>query len=680
MGFAPGAAAAVAYEDFRIGVEIVSADSGQVALESGLPGTPEVALETVRLHVAQDAALSAQTWTFDAGQARLSFDLSFSDPRGDDQLRALSVLDRTYVIELRDGATATSDALRDLRTVDTGWPGLFDTPERLQALYEIELRQLDARFGQGFLDTLTALAPLNVLIPPLGSDLTEIVTGRQGEDLESWLVTNLARTLDGQSGETLSEMAAGLSGTDYYSVTQDGDAETAPSHVRVDFRLEEKFLPAILMDLSRIAAFSVLGSGLSLRPMVSARMSAEIRHRVGEDGRLRFDLDFVEPETTRIFDFRMRADAATVTGTTQGDGAEERRALADLTVDNLLDRAFGTGLGDTVFRLDLGGIGQLDVEDAFFGMILGIDAQGEGGVYAGGAAPVLTPMHDDADGAVYQLRLPVAYDGMAYPVSFVKTGYNDVGLDGPRALLVNDAEWELRTLLEEADARFDGRWMSASSGSVSPFVSLLLRNVESAEGISGFMTAPIPLLNDLSFLDLLQDPDASVLFEDIPDAVAAHLGELMAMTERRTPIHADEASDLVTFVGDLAARLDDMVGVRLVNDDVATLETRDDASKGLYDPEAAGAVYDSSSVVDTVPAELAPDRRLLDELRYRITIDDLVTLDKSTDLFGLPGLFRLGNTGLNLVGDNIRIPGFAFGLELDLGLEIDFGLRRVAGQ
>ena len=89
--------------------------------------------------------------------------------------------------------------------------------------------------------------------------------------------------------------------------------------------------------------------------------------------------------------------------------------------------------------------------------------------------------------------LPIDYagDGVSdamFSPRFVASGFDEIVADDPRLLLVNDSEWEMKKLLDEAADRFSGVWLQRD-GALSQFDQLLRQSVGSTDGLSGFMTA-----------------------------------------------------------------------------------------------------------------------------------------------------------------------------------------------
>ena len=178
--------------------------------------------------------------------------------------------------------------------------------------------------------------------------------------------------------------------------------------------------------------------------------------------------------------------------------------------------------------------------------------------------------------AFYEFILPIDYAdqaaGTTFAPRFVASGFDQIVADDPRLLLVNDSEWEMKLLLDEAAQRFSDTWLKRD-GALSQFDQLLQQSVASADGLSGFMTQDIPLLYGKSFIDLIEDPDASVSFNNLSQVITTHLAALNDYVLNGTPLHfngTDYNGDLRAYVDDLAQQLSVITG--LDTDKLITLE------------------------------------------------------------------------------------------------------------
>lgn len=279
--------------------------------------------------------------------------------------------------------------------------------------------------------------------------------------------------------------------------------------------------------------------------------------------------------------------------------------------------------------------------------------------------------------AFYELILPIDYAADGVPTGvfsprFVASGFDEIVADDPRLLLVNDSEWEMKTLLDEAPQRFSDVWLQRD-GALSQFDQLLRQSVGSTDGLSGFMTQGMALLHGKSFIDLIEDPDASVDFDTgLANLITQHLGALNDYDPTALPKHftgADIHSDLRAYVEALAQKLSEITGLGEHQQiDLLTVTTGDSTS---------------ASTLQEMDDTLSVDGRLLEEVRYRIKIQDLVTYSKTVGEDFISTLFDLNAMGITRLHENpdrMDIDGFEFGLYADLDLNIDFGLKRDGGQ
>ena len=216
--------------------------------------------------------------------------------------------------------------------------------------------------------------------------------------------------------------------------------------------------------------------------------------------------------------------------------------------------------------------------------------------------------------AFYEFTLPIAYaadgvEGAMFSPRFMASGFDEIVADDPRLLLVNDSEWEMKTLLNEAPQRFSDVWLQRD-GALSQFDQLLRQSVGSTDGLSGFMTQGMALLHGKSFIDLIEDPDASVDFDTgLADLIKQHLGALNDYDPTALPQHftgADIHSDLRAYVEALAQKLSEITGLDQHQQiDLLTVTT---------------GVSTSASTLQEMDDTLSADDRLLDEVRYRIKI------------------------------------------------------------
>ena len=278
--------------------------------------------------------------------------------------------------------------------------------------------------------------------------------------------------------------------------------------------------------------------------------------------------------------------------------------------------------------------------------------------------------------ASYEMILPIDYagDGVSdamFSPRFVASGFDEIVADDPRLLLVNDSEWEMKKLLDEAADRFSGVWLQRD-GALSQFDQLLRQSVGSTDGLSGFMTQGMALLHGKSFIDLIEDPEASVDFDTgLAAVITQHLGALNTYTPDALPKHftgADIHSDLRVYVDALADKLSEITGLqpeKLIN---------------LTEVTTGNSI--SASTLQEMDDTLSADGRLLEEVRYRIKIQDLVTYSKTVGEDFISELFDINAMGITRLHENpdrMDIDGFEFGLYADLDLNIDFGLKRDGG-
>ena len=85
---------------------MISADDSLSSLDVDLPGDPRIAMDTLRLDLSQGFVLGETGWELDSTdpdkQAKLAFELKFTDPRGETDTFAHQRLDRAYSISLED--------------------------------------------------------------------------------------------------------------------------------------------------------------------------------------------------------------------------------------------------------------------------------------------------------------------------------------------------------------------------------------------------------------------------------------------------------------------------------------------------------------------------------------------------------------------------------------------------
>lgn len=182
-----------------LGAEVISADDSQSSLEIDLPGDLRIAMDTLRLDLSQGFVLNSGVWELDGTdtdkEAKIDFELKFTDPRGETGTFAHQQLDRIYSISLDD--------LRELRVVNTGHSALFDADDR-EALYWFQMRAADTMVEQGFLNALLAMPELKGIIPILGTSIAEMLVNDAAAtatqpDLQNYLVNVLDDALDGMA-------------------------------------------------------------------------------------------------------------------------------------------------------------------------------------------------------------------------------------------------------------------------------------------------------------------------------------------------------------------------------------------------------------------------------------------------------------------------------------------------
>ena len=265
-----------------LGAEVISADASLSSLEIDLPGEPRIAMDTLRLDLSQGFVLNSGVWELDGTdtdkQAKIDFELKFTDPRGETDTFAHQQLDRIYSISLDD--------LRELRVVNTGHSALFDEADRdREALYWFQMRAADTMVEQGFLSALLAMPELNGTIPILGTSIAEMLVNDAAAtatqpDLQNYLVNVLDDALDGMADASkldvdlqnlLSELAVGH----YTAETFD-----ATNGVTLEFTGANLSLPEILIDFTRLSTLMLSGAMFRKTPQASVRMRMRLQHAV----------------------------------------------------------------------------------------------------------------------------------------------------------------------------------------------------------------------------------------------------------------------------------------------------------------------------------------------------------------------------------------------------------------
>ena len=500
-----------------IAANVVSVDTSNAALDINLPGEPRIDMASLTLGLSQGFVIGTNGWNLDDTDTddvvTLSFDLDFNDPRGEFNTWAESVLDNTYSLSIA--------TFNELRIVNTGYTGLFDDATVQEALYWLKMREADTIMQEGFLAGLLAMPELKGLIPVVGSSIADIIVNNDATtatqaDFQNYLV-NALQTQFGSFDETtdLSSLMTSLTGASNYTANFN-----STDGVTLDFAGSALTLPQILIDFSRLSTLLLSGAVYGVTPTAAARVRTRIQavnsvvasYNGGAlvEETLTFDTWFEPLETAgstdNMFEFDLGFSGTGVGGTTlQIDlgklgkqditnptfglkvafrpetlstngrlpGGESPR-LSPLASDNegQHDISGSVTQGDQ-FRVTFtsnvtwatsADIGQIYVDangDQFrLTAIAGDQSTADFLPLDGTTAPVggLT----DAV-AFYEFILPIDYAdqavGTTFAPRFVASGFDQIVADDPRLLLVNDSEWEMKLLLDEAAQRFSDTWL-----------------------------------------------------------------------------------------------------------------------------------------------------------------------------------------------------------------------------